>query len=63
MANDRIKRVFVEECGGSHSVGRPRKRWIDTVKDCLKRFGCQGEWWGFMRERAWGIAREMYPCI
>ena len=21
------------ECSGSHSVGRPRKRWIDTLKD------------------------------
>ena len=30
------------ECVLVDSVGRPRKRWIDTVKDCLKkRFGCQ----------------------
>ena len=29
-------------CDGSRSVGRPRKRWIDNVKECLKkRFGCQ----------------------
>ena len=27
------------ECAGSRSVGRPRKRWIDTVKDCLKKRG------------------------
>ena len=34
MEKDRIaKRVYVGECGGSRSVGRPRKRWIDTVKD------------------------------
>ena len=33
--NDRIaKRVFVGECAGSHSVSRPWKRWIDTVKEC-----------------------------
>ena len=26
---------------GSHLVGRPRKRWIDSVNDCLKkRFEC-----------------------
>ena len=38
MENDRIaKRVYVGECAGSRSVGRPRKRWIDTVKDCLKK--------------------------
>ena len=23
--------------GKSHSVGRPWKRWINTVKDCLKK--------------------------
>ena len=41
MGNDRIsKRIFVAECAGSCSMGRPRKRWTDTVKDCLG-FGCQ----------------------
>ena len=37
------KRVYVGECAGSRSMGRPRKRWTDTVKECLrkKRFGCQ----------------------
>ena len=40
MENDRIfKRIYVEECVGSRSLGRPRKRWIDTVKDCLKKRG------------------------
>ena len=34
---DRIaRRVYAGECAGSRSVGRPRKRWIDTVKDCLR---------------------------
>ena len=43
IENDRIaKRVYVGECAGSRSVGRPRNRMIDTVKDCLrKRFGFQ----------------------
>ena len=40
MENDRIgKRVYVGVCAGSRSVGRPRKRWIDTMKDCLKKRG------------------------
>ena len=40
MENGRIaKRVYVREYGGSRLVGRPRKRWIDTVKDCLKKRG------------------------
>ena len=48
MENDRIaKRVYVGECAGNRSVGRPWKRWTDTVKDCLKKgvwmSGKQGE--------------------
>ena len=33
------KRVYVGECAGSRSVSRVWKRWIDTVKDCLKKRG------------------------
>ena len=44
--NDRrAKRVYVGECSGIRSVGRPGKRWIDTVKDegvfMEKRFRCE----------------------
>ena len=40
MENVRIvKRVYVWECTGCCSVGRPRKRWIDTLKDCLRKRG------------------------
>ena len=38
MENDRIaKRIYVVECLGSQTVGR--KRWIDTVRDCVKKRG------------------------
>ena len=38
MENARIaKRFYVGELAGSRSVGRPRKRWIDTIKNCLKK--------------------------
>ena len=38
MENDRIaKRVYLGVCVGSHSMGRPRKRWKDTVNDCLRK--------------------------
>ena len=31
VERDKItKRVYVGGCDGSHSVGRPQKRWIDT---------------------------------
>ena len=71
MERDRIaKRVFVGECAGSLSVGRSRKRWIDTVKECLKKRGLEirqarrivqdrSEWRGFVRGNAWGVARGM----
>ena len=40
MENDRIaKKVYVGECARSRSVGRPRKRWIDILKDCLQKRG------------------------
>ena len=36
--SDRItKRVYVGDCAGSRSVSRPRKKWIDTMKECLKK--------------------------
>ena len=33
------KRVYVRDCAGSCSMGKSRKRWIDTVKDCLEKNG------------------------
>ena len=40
VGKDRIaKRVYVRECSGSHSVDRLRKRWIDTVEECLRNRG------------------------
>ena len=57
---DRIANiVYVVECAGSRSVGRPRKRWIDTV-ECLKKRGLdvrqarkmvqtKTKWQGFVR--------------
>ena len=33
------KRVYLGECAGSCSVGRPRKGWIDTMKECLRKRG------------------------
>ena len=52
VERDRIsKRIYVGECAGSHSVGRQWKRWIGTMKECLKKRGwisgkqgvCEGE--------------------
>ena len=64
MENNRIaKRICLGVCAGSRSVGRPQKRCIDTVKDCLKKTGLdvrqarimvhdRSEWLGFVRGRA-----------
>ena len=43
MERDRIaKRVYIGERAGSRSVGRPWKRWTDTMRECLKKMvGCQ----------------------
>ena len=66
------KRVFVGECAGTRSLGRTRKKWINTVKECLKKRGSDvrvarrtvqdgSEWRGFVRENAWGVAWGMNP--
>ena len=71
MENDRFaKRVYLGVYAGSHSAGRNRKRWIDTVKECLRKRGLdigqakrkvqdKNEWLGFVEENAWDIARGM----
>ena len=71
MENDMItNRVYAGECAGSCSVGRPRKRLIDAVKDCLRKRGLnirqarrmvqdRSEWQGFVRGNAWGVGRGM----
>ena len=68
MENDRIvRRVYVGVCAGSHSVGRPQKRWIDTMKDYSKKRGLdfsqerimvhdRSVWWRFVRVN--GISPE-----
>ena len=73
MKRHRIaKKVYVGECAGIRSVGKSRKRWIDTVKECLRKRGLdvrqarrmiqdRNEWRGLVRGNAWGIARGMNP--
>ena len=63
------KRVYVGECGGSRSVGRTRKRYADTVKECLRIRGLVvrqarrmvQEWRGFVRGNASGVSRGLNP--
>ena len=72
MENDRIvKRIYVGECLVSLSVGRPRKKWADTMKDCLKKgldvrqtrriVHDRNIWRGFVRGIARGTAWGMNP--
>ena len=38
--SDRIaKKIYVGECADSRSVGRPRNRCNDIVKECLRKGG------------------------
>ena len=66
------KKVYVVECAVSRSVGRPRKKCIDTVKECLRKRSLdvrqarimvldRSEWRGFVRGNAWGIAWRKNP--
>ena len=73
MENNRIaKRGYVGECAGSRSFGSPRNRWMDTVKDYLKKRGLdvrQGRrmvhdssYSGVCEGNAWGVAGGINPC-
>ena len=42
------KSTSVGESAGSCSVGRPRKRWIDTMKDYLRK-----EVWMSIKQEEW----------
>ena len=73
MENDMTgKRVYVEEYSGNRLVGRPRRRWIDTVKDCLKKSDLDirqarrivhdmSVWRRFVKGNALGVVRRMNP--
>src|SRR5678816_785926 len=55
-----VKRMYSGECVGNQPAGRPKKKWIESVKECLEeRNGSLGEarrkvhirceWLGFVR--------------
>ena len=70
MERDMIgKGVYVGEGAGSRSVGRSRKRWINTVGERLKKRGLdirqarrmvqdRSEWGWLVRGKAWCVARR-----
>ena len=53
MERDRIvKRIYVGECAGSHSMGRPQKRWINTMKEYFRKRGLNvRQIWKMMQDR------------
>ena len=68
----RIAKSLCRRMCGSRSVSRPRKNWIDTVKECLKKRGLdvrqarrmaqdRSEWREFVRGNAWSVSRGMNP--
>ena len=67
-----LLRIYVGVCAGSCLVGRVWKRWVDTVKECLKKRGLdvrqarrmmqnRCEWEGFVRENAQDVSPGMNP--
>ena len=66
------KRVYVGDYAGICSVGRARKRWIDTVKECLgKEVWMSGKakgivhdrsvWLRFVKDNARGVTQGINP--
>src|SRR5678815_2021302 len=31
-----VKRMYSDECAGNRPAGKPKKKWIESVKECLK---------------------------
>ena len=75
IENDRTaKGVYVGECAGGRFVGRPRKRWIDTVKNCMKKRSFdvrqakrmvhyRSVWRWFVKGNIWGVVQGMNPLL
>ena len=73
MENDQVaKRVCVEKCAFSCSVGIPRNRWIDTLNERLRKRSLdirqarrmvqdKSEWRRFLRKNTLGVAWGMNP--
>ena len=54
----------MQECVGSWSVGGLQRRWIDTMRNCLRKRGsnvrqARSEWQGFVKKNVWGLAQGM----
>ena len=40
MGDERlVKKVYESDTNGTRSRGRPRRRWMDEVQDCVRRKG------------------------
>ena len=73
MDDERIvRKVFKSECVGVRAIGRPRKRWIDSARECMNKRGIgpreaerlvhdRSAWRRCVRGNAWGLARGMNP--
>src|SRR5678816_1585400 len=60
-----VKWMYSGECVGNRPAGRPKKKWIESVNECLKERGVslagaiikvhnRSEWKGFVREYGCG---------
>ena len=60
-----VKKVYESECKGKRKRGRPRKRWIDSTRECLRVRGLnetqaeqvvydRDKWREYVRGHAWG---------
>src|SRR5678816_372829 len=55
-----VKQMYSGECAGNRPAGRPKEKWIESVKECLKERNVslaearrkvqnRSEWRGFVR--------------
>ena len=57
-----VYRVLVGKLEGKKQLGRPRRRWKDNIKMCLREVGCEGMDWIELaqdRDRWWALVNAV----
>jgi len=57
-----VYRVLVEKLEGKRPLGRPRRRWEDSIKMVLQEVGCGGMDWielAQVRDRWWALVNAV----
>src|SRR5678816_4581044 len=69
-----VRRMYSGECAGNRPAGRPKEKWIESVKECLKKKNVslaeairkvhnKNEWRDFVSVMVVRFAQGMNPTL